>query len=187
MSASTEPKNLAVELREHAVDASNQPRYDDEETRRLLRRVDYRLMPVLTFLYLVSFLDRGNIGNARVAGMNTDLKLSGGQFNLALTVRESSSLALSLGVLIGPGVLHSLRHLRGAFDDPDGNLGCPFSNSPRYISVRRIISRCFLYAHICFFKSISCASEKNPVSNTAGSFIEGKLIWMLPREYGYDV
>lgn len=93
MDGGTEIKSLTTEHRERAIDESNQPRYDDKETDKLLRRVDYRLMPVLTFLYLVSFLDRGNIGNARVAGMNTDLKLSGGQFNLALTVK-SSSLAL---------------------------------------------------------------------------------------------
>lgn len=86
MNESTEPKNLTVKLIEHAVDESNQPRYDDQETRKLLRRVDYRLLPILTFLYLVSFLDRGNIGNARVAGMNKDLNLSSSQFNLTLTV-----------------------------------------------------------------------------------------------------
>lgn len=31
-------------------------------------------------------MDRSNIGNARVAGMNTDLKLTGPQYNLCLTV-----------------------------------------------------------------------------------------------------
>jgi hypothetical protein len=28
---------------------------------------------MLTLLYVVGFLDRGNIGNAKVAGMNVDL------------------------------------------------------------------------------------------------------------------
>ena len=37
-------------------------------------------------LYLLAFLDRGNIGNAKVAGMNKDLKLSGQNYNVALTV-----------------------------------------------------------------------------------------------------
>lgn len=91
MDEGAEFKGLAPEHRERAVNESNQPRYDSKETQKILRRVDYRLMPVLTFLYLVSFLDRGNIGNARVAGLNTDLKLTGGQFNLALTVKNSTS------------------------------------------------------------------------------------------------
>ncbi|KAK5091320.1 hypothetical protein LTR05_001503 [Lithohypha guttulata] len=51
--------------------------YDEKETKKILRKIDYRLLPVLTLLYLLAFLDRGNIGNARVAGMNADLKLTG--------------------------------------------------------------------------------------------------------------
>lgn len=33
-----------------------------EEERRLWRKIDMRLIPVATLLYLVSYLDRGNIG-----------------------------------------------------------------------------------------------------------------------------
>lgn len=33
-----------------------------EEERRLWRKVDMRLIPISTLLYLVSYLDRGNIG-----------------------------------------------------------------------------------------------------------------------------
>lgn len=62
------------------------PRYDDKETHRILRKVDYRLLPMLTLLYVLAFLDRGNIGNAKVAGMNEELQLTGTQYNLALTV-----------------------------------------------------------------------------------------------------
>ncbi|KAL2427972.1 putative transporter [Exophiala dermatitidis] len=75
------------DIGEHAgLDDSNLPRYDDAETKRILRKVDYRLLPMLTLLYVLAFLDRGNIGNAKVAGMNKDLKLTGTQYNLALTV-----------------------------------------------------------------------------------------------------
>lgn len=63
-----------------------QPLYDDAETKRILRKVDYRLLPVLTILYILSYLDRSNIGNARVAGMNADLGLTGKQYNIALMV-----------------------------------------------------------------------------------------------------
>jgi hypothetical protein len=56
------------------------------EEKRLLRRVDIRLIPLLSILYLISFLDRGNVGNARVAGLTKDLRLSGTQYNIALTM-----------------------------------------------------------------------------------------------------
>lgn len=41
---------------------------------------------MLTLLYVLAFLDRGNIGNAKVAGMNKELNLTGTQYNIALTV-----------------------------------------------------------------------------------------------------
>ncbi|SPB49928.1 unnamed protein product [Aspergillus niger] len=56
------------------------------DERKLLRKMDLRLMPMLTLLYLFSFLDRGNIGNARIEGMEEDLHLGGTQYNWALTV-----------------------------------------------------------------------------------------------------
>ncbi len=38
------------------------PPLSAEEERRLWHKVDMRLMPILTLMYLCSFLDRGNIG-----------------------------------------------------------------------------------------------------------------------------
>lgn len=45
--------------------------------KRLMWKVDLHLVPWLSFLYLLSFLDRANIGNARLAGMEADLSMSG--------------------------------------------------------------------------------------------------------------
>ena len=36
--------------------------------------------------YLLSFLDRTNIGNARLAGLETDLNMGGHDYNNALTI-----------------------------------------------------------------------------------------------------
>ncbi|KAK3671161.1 hypothetical protein LTR78_008962 [Recurvomyces mirabilis] len=41
---------------------------------------------MLTILYLLAFMDRGNIGNAKIAGMVKKLKTTGKQYNMALTV-----------------------------------------------------------------------------------------------------
>ena len=60
--------------------------FDAAKPAKLLRKVDWRLLPVLSFLYLIAFVDRGNLGNAKVAGLAEDLKLSGSQYNIAATV-----------------------------------------------------------------------------------------------------
>ncbi|KAJ6441473.1 high-affinity nicotinic acid transporter [Purpureocillium lavendulum] len=76
---------------EHQLESQNgvaeegAPVYDDVQTRQILRKVDWRVVPALAAMYLVSFIDRSNIGNAKVAGMNKDLHLSGAQYNIALT------------------------------------------------------------------------------------------------------
>ena len=44
------------------------------------------LIPWLSLLYLLSFLDRTNIGNARVAHMEGDIGMTGRDYNDALTI-----------------------------------------------------------------------------------------------------
>ncbi|EXJ62223.1 hypothetical protein A1O7_02656 [Cladophialophora yegresii CBS 114405] len=60
--------------------------YDQKEVRRILRKVDFRLIPLLGVLYLLAYIDRSNIGNAKIAGMEEDLNLYGMRYNTALTV-----------------------------------------------------------------------------------------------------
>ncbi|KZT08305.1 MFS general substrate transporter [Laetiporus sulphureus 93-53] len=54
--------------------------------RRLLRKLDLHLLPALTMLYLLSFLDRSNIGNAKLDGLVTDLKMTQADYLNALTL-----------------------------------------------------------------------------------------------------
>jgi len=56
------------------------------DEKKLMRKVDFRLIPWLCVLYLLSFLDRSAIGNAKLYGLEKDLKISDEQYNLALTV-----------------------------------------------------------------------------------------------------
>ncbi|TPX16214.1 uncharacterized protein E0L32_004209 [Thyridium curvatum] len=48
--------------------------------------MDIRLIPMLAVLYLLSFLDRGNIGNAKIEGLQEDLGMQPAQYNWCLTV-----------------------------------------------------------------------------------------------------
>lgn len=58
---------------------------DDKETKRIMRKVDLRLLPVCSLLYLFSFLDRTAIGNANVAGMSKGLGLTYPQYAMSLS------------------------------------------------------------------------------------------------------
>lgn len=52
----------------------------------LLRRLDLKLLPPLCLLYLLSFLDRSNIGNAKIEGLTTELSIGGNQYLDTLTI-----------------------------------------------------------------------------------------------------
>lgn len=54
--------------------------------RALVRKLDIRLIPWLSLLYLISFLDRTNIGNAKLAGLQKDLNMTNDQYNDSLTI-----------------------------------------------------------------------------------------------------
>lgn len=56
------------------------------DEKKILRKMDIRLLPMLALLYLLSFLDRGNIGNAKIEGLTEELNISGPQYNWCLTV-----------------------------------------------------------------------------------------------------
>ncbi|TEB30661.1 MFS general substrate transporter [Coprinellus micaceus] len=60
--------------------------FNTPEDKRLVRKIDFRLIPILTLLYLLSFLDRSNIGNAKIIGLVTDLKMDPAHYNTALAL-----------------------------------------------------------------------------------------------------
>ncbi|KAJ8474823.1 hypothetical protein ONZ51_g6965 [Trametes cubensis] len=62
------------------------PNLTAEEEKRLWRKIDMRLIPISTALYLVSYVDRSNIGNAKLQGLITQLDLTGNRYNIVLTM-----------------------------------------------------------------------------------------------------
>ncbi|KAL9013621.1 MAG: hypothetical protein Q9173_001698 [Seirophora scorigena] len=58
--------------------------YTSEEERAVLRRLDRRLVLFIALLYMLGFLDRSNIGNAKVAGLLDDLSLNLSQYEWIL-------------------------------------------------------------------------------------------------------
>lgn len=64
-----EPEKGSSQFHEHvydgvltAEDASFLANFTDAQRKKVLRKVDWRLVPVLLILYLISFIDRANIG-----------------------------------------------------------------------------------------------------------------------------
>lgn len=55
------------------------------DEKKILRKMDLHLIPMLALLYLLSFLDRGNIGNAKIEGLQETLGMTGAQYNWCLT------------------------------------------------------------------------------------------------------
>ncbi|KAJ3506199.1 hypothetical protein NLJ89_g7001 [Agrocybe chaxingu] len=50
------------------------------------RKFDFYVLPVLVIMLLLAFLDRNNIGNARVSGFQRDLNITNKQYSIALTL-----------------------------------------------------------------------------------------------------
>ncbi|KAK7204871.1 major facilitator superfamily domain-containing protein [Myxozyma melibiosi] len=60
-------------------------RFTKEEEVQVRRKIDSYLMPLITALFVLAFLDRSNIGNARIAGLQDSLNMSSNQFDWLLT------------------------------------------------------------------------------------------------------
>ncbi|KAI9791511.1 MAG: hypothetical protein M1816_003855 [Peltula sp. TS41687] len=59
---------------------------DPIEEKKLVRKLDRHIIPIAMLLYLLSFLDRVNIGNAKLYGLEEDLGLTGNQYQIATSV-----------------------------------------------------------------------------------------------------
>ncbi|KAH8923427.1 MFS general substrate transporter [Atractiella rhizophila] len=60
--------------------------YDKKAEARLRLKFDLYIIPVATIMYCFCFLDRTNIGNARLAGLERDLGLKGYDYNTAISI-----------------------------------------------------------------------------------------------------
>ncbi|KAJ5682389.1 hypothetical protein N7462_005554 [Penicillium macrosclerotiorum] len=59
---------------------------DRAAEKRLLWKLDIHVVPILMFLFLLAFLDRINIGNARLQGLEKDLNMKDHDYNIALFI-----------------------------------------------------------------------------------------------------
>lgn len=74
--------------------------YTDLEEKAVLRKFDRRLVLFIALLYMLSFLDRSNIGNARIAGLDTALNLTSSQYSWLLTAFYLSYICFEWMILL---------------------------------------------------------------------------------------
>ncbi|KAL5339619.1 phosphoglycerate mutase-like protein [Aspergillus crustosus] len=65
---------------------SDLPAIDEIAEQKLIRKMDMYILPFMVLLYLFSFLDRVNIGNARLYGLEEDLGLVGDQYQVTVSI-----------------------------------------------------------------------------------------------------
>ncbi|KAJ2970386.1 hypothetical protein NUW58_g9714 [Xylaria curta] len=82
--------------------------FDLEAERKLRHKLDYMIVPTVSILYLFCFIDRANVGNARLAGFEKDLGLTGNDYNMVLSIFYVSYIVFEIPSnvackWIGPG------------------------------------------------------------------------------------
>ncbi|KAH6615906.1 major facilitator superfamily domain-containing protein [Chaetomium sp. MPI-SDFR-AT-0129] len=95
-------EKIDVELEEHATEPRGvitpeeiQARFEtlrdlskeemDALNKRVVKIIDWRLMPCITLMFLMSYLDRINVSNARLAGLQSDLHMDDTVWNTGIS------------------------------------------------------------------------------------------------------
>ncbi|KAK2035327.1 major facilitator superfamily transporter [Colletotrichum zoysiae] len=104
--AASEKRSPSAEREEHAINhvdsvlQDEKPVAQDEESRdwtgsakktdpeeiRLVRKLDWRIMPTLCVMYFLNYVDRNAIAQARLDNLEEDLGMSGTQFNTTVSI-----------------------------------------------------------------------------------------------------
>ncbi|KAK4517398.1 uncharacterized protein ATC70_000733 [Mucor velutinosus] len=58
---------------------------NSQDEKKLVRTLDIRIMPLFCLFYFADFLDRANIGNATLAGLQTDLEMTAYELSTAIS------------------------------------------------------------------------------------------------------
>ncbi|KAM5486582.1 hypothetical protein MaudMau93_004924 [Microsporum audouinii] len=53
---------------------------------RLVRKLDWRIMPMLTFMYFLNYIDRNTLAQARLNNLEKELGMHGTQFNTTISI-----------------------------------------------------------------------------------------------------
>ncbi|KAL3465791.1 major facilitator superfamily domain-containing protein [Aspergillus heterothallicus] len=84
---SAPPEKVETESQLQSPVPNDLPLLTQTTERKLMAKVDWHVVPFLCIMYLLAFLDRVNISNAKVLGLAEDLNIvEGTKYNTALTI-----------------------------------------------------------------------------------------------------
>ncbi|KIW01978.1 uncharacterized protein PV09_06813 [Verruconis gallopava] len=58
----------------------------EEKERKLIRKIDLRLLPILIVMYIMNYIDRNALPQARIQGLVKDIGLKGVEYNIVLSL-----------------------------------------------------------------------------------------------------
>ncbi|KAG0648164.1 putative transporter [Hyphodiscus hymeniophilus] len=81
------PAGISDDEKQSTIETANLAvSVDREIEKRILRKFDLRILPLLTFMYLCSSMDLSNLGNAKSDNIEGDLHMKGNQYNILLSI-----------------------------------------------------------------------------------------------------
>ncbi|KAJ9157211.1 Major facilitator superfamily transporter [Pleurostoma richardsiae] len=95
--ASASKKSLAepaVDVK--AGDISSTATWGPDEEKALVRKIDLRIFPIMIILFILNFIDRNNFANARLKGLEADLKLSDVQYQTCISILQVGYVSMQI-------------------------------------------------------------------------------------------
>jgi sugar phosphate permease len=75
---------------------SYSPEFAKQTEKKLLRRIDRRILPLMVLIYLFNYLDRNSITQARLYGLQEDTHVTGAVYNTAIAIFSAGYIAMQL-------------------------------------------------------------------------------------------
>lgn len=70
--------------------------WDPKDEKALVRKIDLRIFPVMIILFILNFIDRNNFANARLKGLEADLKLTDVQYQTCISILLVGYVAMQI-------------------------------------------------------------------------------------------
>ncbi|KAF1959948.1 permease of the major facilitator superfamily [Byssothecium circinans] len=81
-----DPEKVGVESKEHVQHHEQLTEDELVIAKKLRKRIDIRIMPMVILVYLMNYIDRNNYAAARLQGLEEDLGLTGDQYQVGLSI-----------------------------------------------------------------------------------------------------
>uniref|UniRef100_A0A8H7K642 Major facilitator superfamily (MFS) profile domain-containing protein n=1 Tax=Bionectria ochroleuca TaxID=29856 RepID=A0A8H7K642_BIOOC len=129
MAAQATEDRKSIESKQYPLLKDKPVKERDALNKKLLRKLDFFFLPCVTLMLIMCFLDRINVSNARLTGMQKDLHMTDTQWSAGISMfyvghlisQLPGNVILARGnprILLPPLELHICRFLVGFFEGP---------------------------------------------------------------------